>query len=372
MSAARAFDRARFIWSPQADLLVFGGTAVVALTLAALAPHLAAPDGEAPLWAFVLLVVAIDVAHVWSTLFRTYLDREELRRRPVLYVGVPVTCFVLGFGLHMASPLLFWRCLAYVAVFHFIRQQAGWAAIYRAKAQERSRLDRWIDDAAIYAATLYPVAYWHAHLPRAFRWFVDDDFIVIPGLIGALPVLRFAWIAALALYVLRSVHNLRAGAAPNVGKHVVVATTAATWYVGIVLTDGDLAFTAANVVVHGVPYMVLLWGYAQSRAAEAGFAPRALASHVVRGGVLAFLALLIAIAFCEEMLWDRIVWHARPALFGGSATTAPLSALVAGVVVALLAVPQATHYVLDAVLWRRGATGPAQARALGFRPLSNP
>jgi len=372
MSPVRVFDRARFIWSPRVDLIVFGGSALFALTLSALAPRFAEDGGEAPLWTFILLVVAIDVAHVWSTLFRTYLDRQELQKRPALYAGVPIGCFVAGFALHAWSPLFFWRGLAYLALFHFIRQQAGWVALYRAKADERTRIDRVIDDAAIYAATLYPVATWHAHLPRAFRWFVDDDFVALPALVAALPTLRALWIAALSIYALRALGKVLAGSPPNLGKHVVVATTAATWYVGIVATDGDLAFTAANVVVHGVPYMALLWGYARARAAEQSASPRAFASRIVRAGAVAFVAVLVAIAFFEELLWDRIVWHAHPVLFGGNTSAAPLSALAACAAVALLAVPQATHYVLDAVLWRRGVTGPAQASALGFGPLSTP
>jgi hypothetical protein len=42
---------------------------------------------------------------------------------------------------------------------------------------------------------------------------------------------------------------------------------------------------------------------------------------------------------------------------------------VLALLVPLLALPQATHYVLDGMLWRRGDTRrlPAQRRALGFR-----
>ena len=65
--------------------------------------------------------------------------------------------------------------------------------------------------------------------------------------------------------------------------------------------------------------------------------------------VLVFLGLLWAIAFVEELVWDRAVWHDRPWLFGdgwdvGSAKL---------VLVPLLALPQLTHYVLDAFIWKR-------------------
>lgn len=354
-----------WIWSRRLDLAVFGGSALFALGLVALAPRLADGDGATPVWAWLLLVVAIDVAHVWSTLFRTYLDPHELRRRPLLYAGVPAACFAVGLALHLRSEGLFWSALAYTALFHFVRQQVGWVAIYRAKAGERTLADRVIDDAAVYAATLYPVAYWHAHLPRAFRWFVEDDFLVVPGLAAALPALGLVWALALAAYAARALWKLVRGEVVNLGKHVVVATTAATWYVGIVATNADFAFTAANVVVHGVPYVALLWMVARERARDL---PRAPVHAVVRLGLPAFVTFLLVLAFVEEMVWDRLVWHAHPQIFGGAGDVDHVLPPVAlAVVVALLALPQATHYVLDAVLWRRGETGLAQARALGFR-----
>jgi hypothetical protein len=111
--------------------------------------------------------------------------------------------------------------------------------------------------------------------------------------------------------------------------------------------------------------VAFLWFYARARSVDA---PRVAGSRLVlRGGLAAFCALLVAIAFFEEMIWDRLVWQSHPQLFGGSGAEAPLlSAGLTAIVVPLLAVPQATHYVLDAVLWRRRDTGAAQARAMGF------
>ncbi len=34
-----------------------------------------------PLWAFLILIVAFDVSHVWATVYVTYFDREVFRRR---------------------------------------------------------------------------------------------------------------------------------------------------------------------------------------------------------------------------------------------------------------------------------------------------
>jgi hypothetical protein len=355
-----------WIWSARTDLAVFAGSAALALTLVALTPWLAGEGGTLPAWGFLAFVIVVDVAHVYSTLFRTYLDGDEVRRRPLLYAGVPLGCFLVGAGLHAFSRDWFWRILAYVALFHFVRQQVGWVAVYRARAGlAKSRVDRVLDDAAIYAATLYPVAVWHASPPRAFHWFVEGDFFDAQAFAGVLPAVAVGYAVVLAAYVVRGVIQAMRGKV-QLGKHVVVLTTVATWYVGIVATNSDFSFTVANVIVHGVPYVAFLWFYARERAPEAS---RAVGSRIVlRGGLALFCGTLLVAAFLEEMVWDRLVWRSHPQIFGGEASDSPLlSPALLAVVVPLLAVPQATHYVLDAVLWRRRDTGQAQARAMGFR-----
>jgi hypothetical protein len=352
-----------WIWGARADVAVFGGSALLALALALLSPALS-DDGALPSWGWLAFVLAIDVAHVYTTLFRTYLDRDELRRRRALYLAVPAACWAAGAALHLGSERAFWCVLAYVAVVHFVRQQVGWVAIYRARAGERSRAGRLLDDAAIYAATGFPLLYWHAHLPRAFRWFVDGDFVAAPALTALVRPAFVLWVAILGAYAARAAWIAMRGGPANPGKHLVVATTAITWYVGIVATDTDFQFTVTNVLVHGIPYMALLWAYTRERAREA---PGTLVARIATGGIAAFLATALAFAFVEEMFWDRLVWHDRPSLFGGPERQGPLlGPLARALVVPLLAVPQATHYVLDAVLWRRRDTGAAQARALGF------
>lgn len=358
------FGRSRWIWGARVDLSVFVGSAVVALALAVCAPWLASPGGGLPVWGYLLFVIAVDVAHVYATLFRTYLDPDELRERPALYLGVPLACFVGGVWIYQASPLWFWRVLAYAAVIHFVRQQVGWVAIYRARLGERDRLDRWIDAATIYAATGYPLLVWHASPPRAFDWFVPGDFFHLALPAGALDAARIAYFAVVTAYVARTAVHVAARRRFNLGKHVVVGATIACWYVGIVATDGDFTFTVTNVLIHGIPYMALLWAYTWERGAEA---PKSLIGRVAAVGVLGFLGVGLALALFEELVWDRWVWHDHPTLFGGEgANFWDPSSLTMSFLVPLLAVPQATHYALDAVLWRRRDTGPAQARALGF------
>ena len=351
----------RWLFSAPIDLAVFGGTALVALALVALGPHTA--GGSAPEWSWITGVLLVDVAHVWSTAFVVYLDPAERRRRPALYAITPLAAFAAGVALYALGEAVFWRALAYLAVFHFIRQQYGWVMLYRARNGERGRAGRWLDGATVYAATLYPLIVWHTELPRAFWWMKQGDFVA--GLpVGIASVAGWVYLALLAAYVARAVAAGVAGRPVVWGKHVVVATTAACWYAGIVATNSDYAFTVTNVFIHGVPYLALVYLYARAASCEpasrGGATARLLAGDAgpgrararMRGhmrGLAVFLATLWAIAYAEELIWDRAIWHDRGWLFGGGGNIG----LAAVLVVPLLAVPQLTHYLLDGFLWRR-------------------
>ncbi|HEX8845303.1 MAG TPA: hypothetical protein VF791_11695 [Pyrinomonadaceae bacterium] len=331
-----------WLFSAPVDLGVFLGSAVVSLLALWIGARAGVLDEGTPEWTWIPAVLLIDVAHVWSTAFRVYFDGEELRRRAWLYALVPVIGYAIGVALYSEGEIVFWRALAYLAVFHFIRQQYGWVMLYRARLGERDRLGRILDTATIYLATLYPLIYWHTHLPRAFWWFLANDFAALPSVIER--ILRPIYWTVLGLYACRSVSRWLVKGEVNPGKDIVVLTTAVCWYVGIIAYNSDYAFTVTNVIIHGVPYLALVYWYARTRRVSASAPYRRLAR-----GPITFLLTLWLIAYVEELLWDRGVWHERAWLFGGSWDVGTLKVLL----VPLLALPQLTHYVLDGFIWRR-------------------
>jgi len=339
--SANQSKRSGWLFSRRVDLGVFLAPAVVSLVVVAVAETVGLR--ESPDWSWITAVLLVDVAHVWATGFRVYLDPDELRRRPARYVLIPIAAFAIGVLLYSQGEMVFWRALAYLAVFHFVRQQAGWVLLYRARAGERDRLGRRLDLAAVYVATLYPLLWWHAHLPRRFSWFLAGDFAGVPPLLAAIaaPI----WAALLLIYAARAVvRYARRRGTP--GKDIVVVTTAACWYAGIVATNSDFAFTVTNVLIHGIPYFALVYWYGRRRATvEEG---RGVWRMFARGPGL-MLATLWAAAFIEELLWDKAIWHDRAWLFGAPFDLGDLRV----VVVPLLALPQLTHYILDGFIWRR-------------------
>lgn len=348
MSGERREARVRPGWilGPWGDLAIFTGPVLAAFALIAYAWSSGSLHKDMPPWMFALLIIACDVAHVYATAFRVYLDPERFKARPGLYVGVPIACFAVGVVAYGFSPAFFWRVLAYLAVWHFIRQQWGWVAYTRAKASEGLK-DRRLDALTIYAATLYPVLYWHTHLPREFSWFIEGDFASLPPVLDA-AALAVHW-TIMGAFILRQVQRLARGMGVNWAKVQVVATTWVAWYGGIVLLNSDIAFTALNVLSHGVPYLAVVWTIERRQVGERR--PPLAFLFRPRLAVL-LLALLVLVGYTEEWLWDALVWKDHPTLFA-SFTDSALPTVLLGLVVPLLATPQATHYVLDGWLWKR-------------------
>ena len=324
---------------------------------------------ELPLWLWATLVVGVDVGHVYSTLFRTYVDAEERSARQSLYVLVPLGCWVVGALLYSVDAIWFWRALAYLAVFHFVRQQYGFMMIY-GRLEKKGDLARRLDQATIYAATLFPLLYWHTHLPRNFSWFVEGDFapIDLPLIGDAAAVL---YLLLLAAYVVKEARIYVTERTFNLPKNLLLAGTVVSWFTGIVYMNSDLAFTATNVVAHGVPYIALIWIYGHNRGEAT---PRARIFDRIPYRALfsprmapIYLAILVALAYVEEGLWDGFIWTEHRGLFHlfrvlpEANDHALLSWLVP-----LLALPQMTHYVLDAYIWRLQEAGTEWKKILFY------
>ena len=351
-----------WLFSKAFDLSVFGGSLALSLVLLIVGARLGILDGDAPGWVWVIGVLGVDVAHVWSTGWRVLWDAEERKTWSGELVAIPLTAYAVLVFCHSISPGLFWTVLAYVAVFHFIRQQRGFVTLYARKRGIASRWESRFDALAVYAGTLWPVLYWHAHLPRRFAWLIEGDFI--PGVPSLLVDLLFpAYVGVGVAYAVKEAARFVRKDGVSPGKNLVMASTWLMWGLGLVVFNSDYAFTVTNIFIHGIPYLALIWAYGRHRAATP---PRAGLNPFSIAGLPVFLGAVMALAWIEEWGWDRFVWHEQPALFPGPAFSIGPEAL--SLLVPLLALPQATHYIFDGFLWKRGPKNRTVAEALGLTP----
>ena len=315
---------------------------------------------DLPVWVWVSFVLVVDVGHVWSTLFRTYFDKQEFRNHRKLLILAPIICFILFFIIAGASQKLFWTILAYVAVFHFVKQQYGFLAIYKSRNQDwrikKIFKDKWI----IYLSMIYPIAYWHL-TGREFSWFISGDFVAIGNWLTNVDELLIYcnwayWILIFSWLVEEIILSQGQGKDISLGKISWLLLTAFNWYFGIVYFNSDLIFTVTNVVAHGVPYFVLITYYNRQKANiqneryKATWIPPVI-----------LIGTVFLLAFGEEYLWDLLLYRDNPELFSifFPYTESTLSSpILQALALAILTVPQATHYVLDGYIWKNNQRNP--------------
>ncbi len=206
-------------------------------------------------WLF--LIVFIDVAHVYATLFKTYFVKREFKKQKKLFIGLPVICFLIGLVLFGFGSEVFWSVLAYVAVFHFVRQQYGFVRLY-ARKEEKTKINRYSDALIIYTATIYPMLYWFFSSPRAFNWFVEKEFFRYESRF-LINVSSIIYILVILFYLCRVLYIYLKMKHFNIPKNLIILGTLLSWFFGIVYFNNDLVFTLLNVVSHGVPYMAVIY-----------------------------------------------------------------------------------------------------------------
>lgn len=311
---------------------------------------------EVPFWAWIAVVLCVDVAHVYGSLFRAYFNPQEFRENRGWYISIPLMVWFGGIFLYKIDPMLFWRVVAYLAAFHFIRQHYGFMRIYSRNEPKEVKPFQWIDKTLIYLCTLYPMVYWHTHLPRKFHWYAEGDFVdFIPRQL--LWITLIAYVLAVALYLAKEAYFFHKTSFFSLPKQLVLLGTAAAWYSGIVAHNGPTTFAIAILLSHGVPYIGLIWIYGMKQSRLTPNQSLILGfkfSHFFSFGKFPlFFGILILFAYLEEGLWSKLVEHSHPYLF-------PLFSGIEGAIgtnhlvwlVPLLSLPQVTHIFLDGLIWK--------------------
>lgn len=346
--------RQPWIHSPAVDGVFILGVPFIVVAAVFLFPEMREANSMTVVsWA--ILVMGVDVSHVYSTLYRTYFDSEtHARHRMFLYL-LPFAVFVVCMILYSFGALVFWRVMAYVAVFHFARQQYGFMRVY-AREEISSANIRRFDALTIYAATFFPIIDWHLAGQKNFNWFMKGDFLYFSHS-GMRKMFFMIYLAIICGYVIKEVRLSLKSHSLNLPRNLLVLGTMLSWYVGIVHFNSDLAFTAINVMSHGIPYMALVWTWGNKKYVAKTeltgwmrivFQPRYVAL---------FVLLLLILAYIEEGFWNVWVWHEKDhaiffslfhRVFGETGTNFSLLK----VLVPLLSVPQITHYVIDGFIWK--------------------
>lgn len=342
----------------KADLLLFFLPIwLVLIYCFALPQEILAVKMSITIW--VIFILGIDVSHVWSTIFRTYFDKEEYQQHKRILKIAPLLAVALVSAVSAVSEVLFWSLLAYYALFHFVKQQYGFFALYKRKAKfDDSRF--WVKSSwLLYIGVLYPVVYWHLSGDRAFYWFEGGDFLRFSSE-GLQPFLGWCSVMYLLLHVIWFTELVVRKIKVPVGMTLWLLTSSLVWYVGIVWFNSDVVFSLTNVVSHGVPYMVLVFYYVEVKKSIKNKETFKLSNKTL-SAIGAMILIVLLLALTEEYFWDWVINKEKSEFFEAwfdFPFQVNLSYNFRMIIISILSIPQITHYILDSYIWKGNAKNP--------------
>lgn len=300
---------------------------------------------------WILIVLAIDVAHVYSTVYKTYFKESARKEYSFKLKFLPFFVWMGGILIYSMSSYLFWSCLAYFAVFHFIRQQYGFFRLYTITPIQNKFRSGFMN-VTIYATTVIPVIIWHLNGQQNFNWMLEGDFKYI-NLPAFVPYVKILFVLILSIYLyfeyLEKLENQRW----NCGRIMLTISTAVAWYTCIVSINNDFTFSLVNVLGHGIPYLALVWITEKRTINEAS---SDFQKYIFsKWGWILFYLIVFVFAYAEEGIWDSLIWHEHSETFGWMYyfISSIDSDQIMAFIVPLLIMPQVVHYILDAYIWKR-------------------
>jgi hypothetical protein len=294
----------KWIAGPRMDLLWFIGGALCGYGMFVLF-LLHATLGWNMLTVWLVWYVLLDIPHFFGTYMRTYLDREEMRRRPVLlwgslgWLGVGPLVLLVAYAMHQSGSAALQRrytlpfdiLLAFInlwAYWHVVRQHYGIMSLYKRKNNDMALVDYRVDQALLYVGLVAPFvalvlrhgeSRWVLGMPAGGPqpWGWDYIMVVFTIVLVVLAVTAFVW---------RQVQRWRQDEPLNMAKILfllaVVPLHVFLCYHPVVLTTSLLVFSAFVTIYHDVQYHAIVWHTQRTRFRQpgAGFARFGLAALV--------------------------------------------------------------------------------------------
>lgn len=350
-----------FLYSPVYDsiffFLPFVITIIFALLVSSFFPEIA-QSWLSPVW-FLVFIIVFDVWHVWWTLYRAYFHKKNFSSHKKLLLIVPGVSF-LTLGFLWIISLLSWReiylypvyFLAWMAVFHFIKQQVGFVLLYGKKEWwEHNYLVRRSDQVITWMVTLIPMMYWWTHYDIiSFEWFEPWEFQILADIIPQIPFLWLIYFLGILIYILSQILFSMHWHRVNPLKYLYILGTAVVWYLWIVHYNSALLFGFGNILVHGMNYYGIIIG---SSLVEKENYWRIFQKIIFKMIYLLVPCSLILFAFLEEFFWNQFVWREDTRIFWDFFYGITLSEIVTLCIIAILGSIQLTHYILDRYIWRQ-------------------
>ncbi len=282
--------------------------------------------GEESLLYGLLAMGVIDSGHVYTTMWRTWLHKEEVVTDK-LYILFPIAFFFLfTLWFYFELPYL-WAFVVYSTLYHHTRQVYGFSKWYQ-KLNKRQDPE---SDRYLYFFAYFPMVIYHFRPGATANYYTEQDLFLYPQ-----PVLRnfllYFYLMVALTWGYREWKLWRSGVREGNRIFSVAfpgAVYAYCFLVGVTVTQ--VLFPL--LFLHGVAYFGVM-GQSMSRTQK----------RFAREGVAILIVLVTAVIFglmeswAEENVIETVLGD-RP--------------LLNSVIIGLSLTPLYCHYAFDAMIWKK-------------------
>ncbi|MBH48595.1 MAG: hypothetical protein CME71_10545 [Halobacteriovorax sp.] len=186
-----SLTKAMWVFNKRDDLLIFGGSTLIALTIGLFV------DGFGEyFWMYILH----DQPHVYTTYFYTYGSDRFSKQFKAALIALPLIIFALVmFIYHSYGQRALLMVLANYSIFHFIKQQTAWFFISGAKEGPKSAQENLSDKLVIYSCVAGPALLSMIDHVGKSGWRYSWDLISIP--VWAETPLILIWLLSMLFYL---------------------------------------------------------------------------------------------------------------------------------------------------------------------------
>ena len=325
LATLKSMQQSWILGSAQKDISFMVVPGFVILAISTFAPeHIVASS------LYALLAVGLaESGHVYTTAWRTYFNRDELKSSK-LYLWVPLIIFVGFTSWMLMGRKGLWSFVAYANLFHHIRQYYGFTRWYGKLNGTPDRWSGWF----VQALCILPVLGYHFRGDAPTSYYATNDMLVYPNLslvmfcFSAYMLTLFAWIGI----EIQRAHKFGF----EINRVISIATPALLYGLCFFFGKSLPALLFPLVVSHGFGYFgVMSEGLRKTQPIRfASFKKAALivfATAVIGGGLEAY----------GELNWFDFDSDGKsPGLF-------------MSIVMGLYTVPLFSHFFFDAVIWKK-------------------
>ena len=262
----------RWITNRSFDLLFYIGACITSYALI----YLNVALGVSALLLAWFWIVSVDGPHVFGTISRTYLDREEWKARGRLLLGsllwfLPGPLF-LALSLAARTPIPFFTFLVFAqlwAYWHVVRQHYGFLSLYQKKNGEPAgRANAW-DYWSFYLLMLMPFVSFLLRHPSARRQLGLSPQLSAPEQ-WLVTSIYAATAAVIVAYVTKEIARVRGGQPLNVPKNLFLLACVPLHLLiflhPMISTKVPIILFAVFVTYyHNIQYHGIVWYYNRNR-----------------------------------------------------------------------------------------------------------